>query len=538
MLFQDFIKKVKPFAEIDSASITQLMEHIEEINLPAETILFRQNDPAECCYLLYSGKVEVTQMTADNIEKAIAELESGSIIGELALLTENKRNATIKTLTPCTFFVLKHNEFQQLARQSKASAALTSLLMDRHRPLKLNDITIHTRKDATGQPVVILKNAAQGTYFKTSEEGLFVFQLLDGEHTIQDIAMAFFYTFHKIATDDIGHLIFNLMQSGFVETPMLAKYVEKPQLSKATRALLALRNVMQYEYSFPNVDAWVTRNYQKWGYLFFTCTAKIIMALMAMTGFFAFVLFFNPAQEILKATPYAWILIILMGPVNLFSVPLHELAHAFATKAYGREVHRFGLGWFWIGPIAFADTSDMWLATRGPRTAVNLVGIYVNIIISGILSLLAWLIPYPVIAVFLWLIAFSSYLMAFYNLNPSFELDGYYVLMDLLDKPNLRTHAIKWLVSDDLKKTFFSRKLAKQYASEILYWIISIAFIFFAAFIAYLVQTYIFNSLLPVKYSSIYSRYLRLFLPIVVLILSFVSLYSKVKQQSLLFHKN
>ncbi len=537
ILLHNFIKKVEPFAEVSHELLQSITPHIETLELPPDTIIFRQGDIAECCYLLCEGKVKVILTKANGSEENIAEVEPGELLGEMALLTDNKRNATLKTITACKLFVLRKNEFQQLVQHSTTVGnTLTSLLMDRHRPLRCEGISIHTRQDTAQKTIIILKNAEKGTYVKTTEEGLFVWHQLDGEHTLQDIAVAYFYRFRKLAIESIGALVLQLMRTGFVITPALATYIPQPKLSRWMRALATLRHIMEYEYDLKNVDGWITRLYQNVGYLFFTNTAKILMAFFAIVGFAAFVNFLPHVGVNLKATPHAWLLLVLMGPANILAVPLHELAHALTTKAYGYQVHRLGVGWFWLGPIAFADTSDMWLSTRGPRMAVNLAGIYVNVIISGILALLAWCLPNPTIAVFFWLVALSSYLMAFYNLDPIFELDGYYVLMDALDKPNLRAHAIKWLLQD-FKKTITHFTLIRQYFSEILYWIVSILFILFASLIAYVIQTFVFDNILPQKIGNVEPSHYTWIFPVIVIVLSFLSLYAKVKRQAYLFHK-
>jgi putative peptide zinc metalloprotease protein len=537
ILAHAFIKKLEPFAAVSDDLLQQIIPAIENINVPAETILCQQGDTAECCYLLYSGKVDVILTKADGSLSVIATIEPGELLGEMSLFTTNKRNATLKTVAACRLLVLKKKEFQQLVQHSVvAPSVLTSMLMDRHRPLRREGVTIHTREDAEKKKIVILKNAEKGIYVKTSEEGLFVWHLLDGEHTLQDIALAYFYRYRKLATEAIGNLVFHFMQTDFVEAPVLSAYVPQPGLPRWVRILANIRRFMQYEYSIKNVDAWVTQLYQRAGYLFFTRTAKILMAFLAIVGFGAFIGFLHNAGVILKATPNAWLLLVLMGPANIFAVPLHELAHALTTKAYGYQVHRLGVGWFWLGPMAFADTSDMWLSSRGPRIVVNLVGIYINTVISGILALLAWLVPNETVAVFLWLVALSSYLMAFYNLDPMFELDGYYALMDALDKPNLRTRAIKWLIQD-FKKTLCSLTLIRQYFPEIMYWIISFSFILLATAMAYIVQTFIFNNILPEAIGHVHPTHFKWILSILVITLSFASLYSKVKHQAAIFQQ-
>jgi putative peptide zinc metalloprotease protein len=537
ILIHTFIKKIEPFEAVCHSVLHTIIPFIEFIEVTADTILFKQGDTAECCYLLCSGQVDVIVSKKVGETKSVATIEAGELLGEMALFTDHLRNATLKTTTACKLLVIQRREFQQLVEHSVgAPSALTAMLMDRHRPLQCDGITIHSREDVEKNTIVILKNTRNGAYVKTSEEGLFVWHLLDGEHTLQDIAVAYFYRYHKLAIETIGNLVLHLMQSGFVKSPTLAAYVPQPSLPRWMRLVTTLRHVLQYEYAITNVDAWITHLYQKVGYLFFTTTAKIVMGLLAIIGLIVFLNFLPQVSGLLKAAPNAWLLIILVWPISTMIIPLHELAHALTTKAYGYQVHRLGVGWFWLGPIAFADTSDMWLSTRGPRMAVNLAGIFINTVISGILALCAMYLFSGTLAVFIWLVALSSYLMAFYNLDPLFELDGYYVLMDILDKPNLRFHAIKWLLQD-FKKTICNPALIRVYFPEISYWLTSILFILLATFMAYIIQTLVLNNVLPNANAHSSPAHYKWVLSVIVITLSFISLYSKVKQQAYLYHK-
>ncbi len=529
----NFIKALEPFSTIDPTVLEQLADRIEEIDIPADHILFQQGDSAECCYLLYSGKVAILHTTLlDGSEETLAELESGAIIGELALLTDSQRNATVRALTPCKLLVVKRNEFQQLVQQSGFASSLTAMMMDRHRPKQCEGVSIHTRLNAEKNTIVILKNEAKGVYFKTSEEGLFVWNLLDGDHTIQEIAVAFFYQYHKLATDDIGALILNLMHSGFVKAPKLTSHVKRSELSLPRRLLARFAAIMQYEYSIKNVDGFITKLYQSVGYLFFTKIAKILMALFAVVGLATFITYLPEAKTTLKNMSHGWIFLFLMGPLGMLTIPFHELAHALTAKAYGNQVHRLGIGWFWLGPVAFADTSDMWLRTRGPRIIVNLAGIYINIVMAGLASLFLWIIPHSTVGVVFWFFALSNYLMVFYNLDPMFELDGYYVLMDIVDKSNLRTRAVKWLIRD-FKKTVVNRELIRQYFPEIFYWIVTILFILFLSFVTYIIQIYILDSILPETIGPFQFSHYPWILSAVVIILSFMSLYFEVRKRAI-----
>ncbi len=530
LLRQNFLKHIEPFSKINDKTLQQVAIAIEEIDFPAETFIFHQGDDADCCYLLCSGNVNVIITKVDNTNQVLEKLGPGSLFGELALLTKNKRNASVKTITACKVLRLDEKHFHQLLEEGgDNSEAIFDIIMDRYRPEQIYNIKIHSRSNSENKNIYILKNAAEGMYFQLSEEALFVWNRLDGEHTIQQIAVEFFYKFKKIGIDAIANLVVRLMKTGFVKKPQLAFYVKSSQAPIWQRFLFSIIRLLQYKYDFKNVDPWLTKLYNNIGYLFFTKAAHLLMIFLVIGGALTFAGFFHQAELTLKATPHAWLLLVLMGPANILTVPLHELAHALTTKFYGFQVHRMGVGWFWLGPMAFTDTSDMWLSTRGPRMAVNFAGIYLSAALSGLLAIIAWFLPYPIVAVFLWLVALDGYLLAIYNLNPLFELDGYYVMMDAFDKPNLRKLATKWLV-EDAKKTFFSKKLMRQHFPEIMYWVATILFILFVSFLAYLTQTYIIHSVLPEKIGPVHPHYFRWVLSLIVIILSFSSIYHEIKE--------
>lgn len=129
----------------------------------------------------------------------------------------------------------------------------------------------------------------------------------------------------------------------------------------------------------------------------------------------------------------------------LLHLPLHELAHAVTCKRFGREVHRAGIGWYLFLPVTFVDTSDIWLAPRRARVAASLAGPYTNFLLSGIASLLLLSAADAGVRAALFHFGVFGYVLGLANLNPLIELDGYYVLMDLLGIPNLRAKALAFL---------------------------------------------------------------------------------------------
>jgi putative peptide zinc metalloprotease protein len=104
-------------------------------------------------------------------------------------------------------------------------------------------------------------------------------------------------------------------------------------------------------------------------------------------------------------------------------------------------VHKAGFGWYWFAPVFFVDTSDMWLGSRRQRVIVSLAGPYSTLVLAGVLMSVAVALP-PVALAVVWTLALPIYLSVLLNLDPILEYDGYYVLTDLLRRPNLRREAL------------------------------------------------------------------------------------------------
>jgi putative peptide zinc metalloprotease protein len=188
-------------------------------------------------------------------------------------------------------------------------------------------------------------------------------------------------------------------------------------------------------------DAWFSRLYSGMGARrLFTGPALAAAGAVALAGLIAFLLGagrgWHAVQEAGPAS-LAWPLL----PLGILALLGHELGHAFTVKAFGRQVDRVGLGWYWITPVFFVDTSDMWLCSKWPRAAVSAAGLCVNLALAGLSALLATAVDGEALAV-LWLFSLLSYAVVVLNLNPLMESDGYHLLSDLLDRPNLRREAM------------------------------------------------------------------------------------------------
>ncbi len=143
-------------------------------------------------------------------------------------------------------------------------------------------------------------------------------------------------------------------------------------------------------------------------------------------------------------TPQNLILLWFIYPVVK---ALHELGHAYTAKLAGGEVHEIGIMFLVFMPVPYVDVSSAWgFRDKNRRMLVGAAGIAVEVFL-GALALFVWLAVEPgvvhVVAYNVMLISGVSTLL--FNGNPLLRFDGYYVLADALEIPNLGNRSNKYL---------------------------------------------------------------------------------------------
>jgi putative peptide zinc metalloprotease protein len=485
------IKQSLPFVRLSAERTDWLAEQVEEITVEPGTEIFKQGEIGDRCYLISSGQVDIVRTEEDGSERRLATLKPPTLFGEATMITHEPRNATARANTVCELLVLKHEYLSELIETEENVANMfMTLMVDRSRPQQNPRVSPHNRTTVDGQQIVILKNPDNGKYFKLSQEGWFIWEQLNGKQTMPAITMALANKFNLFSPDVVAAIISKLASDGFIEQVDVVQATGRVKKSFWARVATKAKALLEFRYAFGDADKWLTKMYNKVVYLLFTRIGKILFVGIAFTGLVAFLVSTSDTIETFILMPHVWFLLIPLVPATLLSTALHELGHAFATKAYGQEVHYMGVGWFWLGPVAFTDTSDMWLSTRGPRIVVNLAGIFTDCFVAGICGLLILVIANPYVQGFLWIFALYTYVNAFRMLSPLQELDGYYVLMDLVDKPHLRQSAVIWLIRG-FPKALRHPSLFKNNKPEAIYWLACIVFLILVSIMTLMIQDFV-----------------------------------------------
>lgn len=125
----------------------------------------------------------------------------------------------------------------------------------------------------------------------------------------------------------------------------------------------------------------------------------------------------------------------------------HELGHAYAVKRGGGEVHEMGVMFLVFAPVPFVDASAS-AAFRGKwqRIGVSAAGIVVEVFIAS-LAMFVWLAAEPgaVRAMAFNVMLIGGVSTVLFNANPLLRFDGYFMLSDYLEIPNLAQRSNKYL---------------------------------------------------------------------------------------------
>ncbi len=138
----------------------------------------------------------------------------------------------------------------------------------------------------------------------------------------------------------------------------------------------------------------------------------------------------NPNLGITQLSTSQYLLFpLLLGASKFF----HEFGHAAASKFYGVDSKGIGFGFYLLLPVTFADVSGIWRLSARQRMVVNVGGMYFEVLLCGFLTLFFHLFAWPQLIIIPLLISFSILI----NFNPFTRLDGYWIISDWTNTPNL-----------------------------------------------------------------------------------------------------
>jgi putative peptide zinc metalloprotease protein len=307
------------------------------------------------------------------------------------------------------------------------------------------------RQTFRGQVWYVLQDHQTGRFFRVSPAANRMLCLMDGRRTMREVwDIAGAHAADDPPTqDETIQLLSQLHASDLLQgelPPDVAEIAERSQLADRRRLIQRLRNPMAMRLPLFDPDKLLE------------ATLPLVRPLFSAVGFLAWLtlvltgavlamlhwseLTSNVADRVLVAQNVA--LIVCVYPLMKI---LHELGHAYATKVWGGEVHEVGVMLLVFIPVPYVDASaSAAFRQKRRRIVVGGAGIIVELALAAI-AMIVWINASPGLgrAVAFNVILIGSISTLFFNGNPLLRFDGYYILSDLIEIPNLGTRANSYL---------------------------------------------------------------------------------------------
>ncbi len=308
---------------------------------------------------------------------------------------------------------------------------------------------ISQRQQYLGRSYWIVKEPIGLNYFRFQDEEYAILQMLDGETSLDEIKDRFEDEFppQKITLEELQQFLGMLHRSGLVVADVGGQGHElrkRRDERKRKEFIAAASNILCIRFKGFDPERALRRIYPYVAW-FFSVQCFVLCCLLAASAAtlvtVEFETFRNKLPEFHQffSIHNAFLLAAVLGITKI----LHEFGHGLACTHFGGECHEMGVMILVLTPCLYCNVSDSWmLPSKWRRAAIGAAGIYVEVVLASICTFLWWLsAPGLFHNLCLNVMFISSVSTIVFNANPLLRYDGYYILSDLLEIPNLRQKA-------------------------------------------------------------------------------------------------
>ncbi len=303
-----------------------------------------------------------------------------------------------------------------------------------------------------GMTHYVVKDPIALKYFRFKIEEYFLLQQFDGKQNLQDVKRAFErkYRPQTISVEDLIRFVAQLHEAGIaqIDTPDQAGvFIRRRKKRMWKKVWQFFANILYVKIPIIDPERLLERMYP-WFRWIFTRTFVIFSFLMmgaALTlvvsqwGTFSarlpdFQSFFN-----WRTIVYFWCSLAVVKVI-------HEFGHGLTAKHFGGEVHEMGMLFLVLTPALYCDVTDSWLLpNKWKRIWISAAGIFVECFLASIATFVWWNTEQGLLnSLCLATMFICSVNTILFNANPLLRYDGYYVMSDYLEIPNLRVKSTQF----------------------------------------------------------------------------------------------
>lgn len=315
-------------------------------------------------------------------------------------------------------------------------------------------LSAHVRLHRTifrGDVWYVLQDRTSGRFHRFSPEAHFVLGLLDGRRSLEEVwRIASARLADEVLTQDEMIRLLGQLHSADVLRgdlpPDIGELSDRGRRQRRRRLMMSLLNPLALRLPLLDPDAFLDGTRPLARAIFSWAGAVVFLAVVGYALLLAGrewpALTADVADRVTAAESI--LLLVLTYPIVK---AFHELGHAWAVKRWGGQVHEIGVMFLVLMPVPYVDASDsMSFPSKWRRALVGAAGILVEVFLAAV-AMIVWANAEPGL---LRAFAFSVMLIGgvstlLFNGNPLLRFDGYYVLSDLIEIPNLAQRANQYI---------------------------------------------------------------------------------------------
>jgi CRP-like cAMP-binding protein/Zn-dependent protease len=364
------------------------------------------------------------------------------------------------------------------------------------RPKLASDVEVKRFSLRWGNDYAVVANPRDLLHYRLEPGEIEVLALMDGTRTVREIVVERFRESGDLELSGVIDLVRqlragNFLERRFVDSAGAVRRALNPMSAARQKGRQFVRTLSVDWSGAQDMVAWFYRNGLRW---FFRRWVAWSVGLIAVAGFVAFIAVYRSGRFGIGGESAAAASLVILA-LNYLLTFTHELAHATVLVHYGRRVKSAGFMIYFGAPAFFVDSSDGLMMERRQRIVQSFAGPYAELIIAGAAATVVWAFPGSVVAPVLYKFALLNYFVIFLNLVPLLELDGYWILSDLIQVPDLRPMSLQFIQYDLWRKLRSRERFSKQEAGLGLYGTFGVVFSIFAFATSFIFWREIFGGL-------------------------------------------
>src|SRR4029453_7538347 len=301
------------------------------------------------------------------------------------------------------------------------------------RPKLANHVEIREFPLKWGNDYVMVANTRDLVHYRLPASERPLLEMMDGTRTVKELVLEEFESTGDLDPDSVTDIVRTLYEGNFFEQEnwdvdeLVARALDPASDRRRMARTFAKTLTIEWKKAHEVVQ-WLYDHGLKYAFLKPVIAVQVVVAIAGLVAFVDLVVsgrFTLNGASLAASFIALWIL-------DYFSVVIHELGHAVILIRNGRRIKSAGFMIYFGSPAFFVESADSPMRDRRQQIVSSAAGPYAETVLASLSSLIIWWFPDWFLSQALFVAAALNYYLVMMNLIPLLELDGYFILADVI----------------------------------------------------------------------------------------------------------